>query len=356
MIPAGYSGQSAITQIRLRTNENSLPTDANILTFLNAGIEQVEGRVGGIRLYSTFPTTAGMTTVTLTPDVQDIITASWSTGDPTRPGSIVYPMEQREQAMFMDTAAGFPAVGFGPPQAYFLYQDFGTGPTGVLPAPSARQVTVTGGTSAGYTTFVATTLLNPSGETTISPPQELVVLPTQVGQVASPIPYANATGYNVYAGASINGPFYLQNATPGVPGDAGFTLPSTLLTTTPAPSTNTATYISGGSISMQLYPAAMVGQVNLYYRARPMLWADATVNSNTNLDTLAQEAVILWTVCRVLENRQRGNEVPPFNAQLTEVLQVIQEKMQKRSAPKSGRVRDVTGRSFPTTPGAGTWG
>ncbi len=355
-LPLGYSGASAIQNVRLRTNEPSLPNDANLLVLLNTGLEQVEGLVGGIRLWATYPTIPGQTTVALNNDVQDIITASWSsTGDPMTAGSLVYPLQQFDQGQFMDNAAGFPAVGFGPPTAFFLYQDFGTGPAGNLAPPPQRQLTTAAGTSDGYNAFVCSTYGNDFGESLPSLVSFAVISPTEIGQYEAPPPYGNAKLYTVYAASNPNGPFLKQGT--GVPGDSGFTLPVVLADGNPAPTIATASAPSGGSMAMQLYPAAMQGQVNLYYRARPQLWADTSSTSFTNLDTLAQEAVILWTCCRVLENRQRADEsqsifMPQFNQRVEE----IKEKIQKRTTVKWGQVRDVTGRTYPSAPGSvGYW-
>jgi hypothetical protein len=108
---------------------------------------------------------------------------------------------------------------------------------------------------------------------------------------------------------------------------------------------------SANIITMQLYPPGMIGQVNVYYRGRPQLWADATINSSTNLDTQAQEAVVLWTCCRVLEAVQRGDESKDiFQPQYDAQIQKLKESIARRSVPKSGQVRDVRAISYPGWP------
>ena len=95
----------------------------------------------------------------------------------------------------------------------------------------------------------------------------------------------------------------------------------------------------------------MIGQLNIYYRGRPQLWADTTINSSTNLDTQAQEAVILWTCCRVLEAVQRGDESKDiFGPQYDARIEKLKDSIARRSVPKSGVVRDVRALSYPSTP------
>jgi hypothetical protein len=229
-VPSGYTANTAMDQVRLRTNEPTLPVAGDLLQLLNAGVENIERKLGGIRLWGTYPTTANQPVQALTTDTQDIISCSWSTGNPTTPGVLVYPMAPLDQASFMDQAAGFPNVGTGPPQWFFVYRD------------------------------------------------------------------------------------------------------------------------QSNMLELQLYPAAMLGQLNVYYRARPQLFSLSVNygNNGTNLDTSMQEALILWTCARVLENRGRSAEARAiFEPQLKDVLEEIKEDVARRTAPKFGQVRDVVGRSYP---------
>lgn len=222
--------------VQIRTNEPTALTPDQILTLLNAGVEQVEAELGGIRLYMPITTTQGQQTFTLDEGVQDVYSMSFSTGPltPAPNTAIVYPMFQLEPMQFMNQCAGFPGVGYGQPTFWMAYQD------------------------------------------------------------------------------------------------------------------------TDNVISIQVYPPAMVGQLNVYYRARPTLWADATVNSFTNLDTQAQEAVILWTCCRVLEAVQRGDESKDiFMPQYEDRIQKLKDSMARRSVPKSGQVTDVRSYSWP--PGVPPW-
>lgn len=230
-VPSGYTGQAALAMVRLRTDEPTYPSDANLLTLLNAAVEQVAASLGPIRLQKPYPVIANQTVVALANDVQDIISASFSTGDPSAAGVMVYPMYQYEQAQFMDLAAGFPGTGSGPPQYYLITSD--------------------------------------------------------------------------------------QN----------------------------------NAMTMQVYPPAMAGQINLYYRARPFIWGDASSGSSSNIDSMAQEAVILWTCARALEARGRGDEAktiftPQYDAKIAE----LKETIARRVAPKSGQVRDVMSMSWPGRP------
>lgn len=210
--------------VQVRTNEFNALTPQQILTLLNAGVEQVEAELGGIRLYAPITVTPGQQVFTFGEDVQDIFSMSFSTGTltPSPSTAIVYPMWQLEPQQFMSQCSGFPGVGAGPPSYYMIYQD--------------------------------------------------------------------------------------ENSV----------------------------------MTAQVYPPCFAGQLNVYYRGRPQLWADTTVNSSTNLDTQAQEAVILWTCCRYLEAVQRGDESKDiFGPQYEDRIQKLKDSMARRSVPKQAVVSDV---------------
>ena len=351
--PTGYSGATAIAQVQARTNETSLPSTSTILSFLNAGVEQVVQAIGGVKRWKPYPTQPNQVVISLDNDIQDIISCSFSTGDPTQPGALVYPMFQMEQGQFMDFAAGFPAVGYGPPAYYFVTQDFGTGPAGNLPPPGTSILTATSGASTGGTLYVVETYVNPSGETLPGDQNYQGITTSEQVLVGSPEVFANVTGYNVYASWTDGGPYQKQNSSPILIGNT-YTIPGTLNSLGTPPTSSTASYPSGGFITIQVYPSAMLGQVNVYFHARSLLWADATTGSYTNLDTMAQEAVILWTCCRVLENRQRGDEaLQIFQPQFQAKIEELKLAMQRRQAPKSSTVRNVRDLSLPA--GAPFW-
>ena len=240
-VPTGYTAQALAAMVQLRANEPSAQanqagtaaSNSNIILLANAGIEQIEAEIGGIRLLGNYPTVDNQIVQSLTADTQDIISCSWSTGPVTSPGALVYPMFQFPEGSFMDFAAGFPAVGFGPPTAYMVYQD------------------------------------------------------------------------------------------------------------------------QSGVMQLQMYPQAMLGQLNVYYRARPVLWDPANNLSTTNLDSMFQEAVVLWTVARVLEGRGRSGEAKDiWEPQIQRKMEELKARINRRTNPKSGRVRDVTNRGYPSGP----WG
>lgn len=352
-VPGGLAGAAAISLVQQYTNETSLPATSTILTFLNRGVEEVARRLGGVRLWKPYYTVAQQTTILLDTDVLEIMSANFSSsGNPYDQGALVYPMMALEQASFMDAAAGFPAVSFGPPQAYFVYQDEGYAATNALPAPAAPVLSTVSGTSNGALQEVVLTYVNASGETGASASSDLTPTITQQTQVATPRSYGNASGYHTYAGAK-GGPYYLQDGGTATPIGTAFTLPNPLVGSgTQPPGTNTATGVGqGGALLMQVYPAAMVGQVNVYYKARPQLWADTGSTSYTNLDSSAQEAVVQYGVMMTLRNRDRSVEAkqiwePSYEALIGD----LKESIARRTAPKSGRVRDVRDRSFPSAP------
>ena len=354
-VPSGLSGQDAIALVRAYTSEAQLPPDAIVLRFLNRAIEEVERRIGGIRLFRGYPTVANQTVIVLDSDVQDIVSANFSQGSTTNAvlgngstspfaqGALIWPMKQYDQTAFFDYCQGFPSTTFGPPDAFFVYQDAGTAPGNALTPPDPPLVGPTAGQSDGVAIEIVTTLVNAVGETV---PSGLTVITPDVTQtvyIASPPAQSNATGWNVYAGEF--GGYTLQNASPLTLGQP-YTLPYPLVTgTAQPPSANTAIGSgTGGELRMQLYPAASIGQVNIYYRARPQLWADASSTSYTNLDTSAQEAAIIFATMRVLVNRQRGDEAkslwqPEYEAMIAD----LKGSVGRRIGPKSGIVRDVSG-------------
>ena len=374
-VPAGYSGATALAMVQANTNEPTLPAASVTLSFLNKGLEEVVRQIGGIRLWRGYPTINSQTLLALDSDVQDVVSANFSMGStsqsisssanpstgivvstgfsspPWAQGALVYPMEPLEQASFMDAAAGFPAVGFGPPQAYMIFQDQGTAPSTLLPAPYPPTLSVTQGASAGTPIEVEISYLNPNGETTPSSVADITPSATEQAVCQSPAGVTNATGYNVYAG-NIGGPYFLQNASPIALGYS-FVLPSPLAVGAiqPLPVNQATGSGTGGALTMQLYPAAMVGQVNIYYRARPQLWADTTVNSWTNLDTSLQEAAILFATMRVLHNRGRSDEAKGiWQPDYTAMVEDMKQSANRRTIPKSGRVRDVRNRAYPSSP------
>jgi hypothetical protein len=232
----GYTSLGLINQVRLRANEPNLPVNTDLLSLANACLGEVSRRVGPIRLVGTYPTTANQTIQALSADVQEIISCSWSTGAPSAQGFLVYPMDQLDQEQFMDFAAGFPAVGFGPPVKFWLYRD------------------------------------------------------------------------------------------------------------------------TNGTMEMQMYPAAMIGQLNVYYRGRPQPWTLTNTGTNlaaSNIDPEMQEAIVVGTTSLVLKNRGRGGEAKEiWDPQYEALVESMKETAGKRVGPKSGQVRDMTGRGYPSSP----WG
>jgi hypothetical protein len=379
-VPVGYSGASAVQMVRDLLDEPTLPSDATILSFLNAGIEQVEMRLNGIKKIAFYPTVANQTTLQLDNDIQEIIACNFSSGaagpngnmgsaSPFAQGALVYPMFPLSEGTFMDAAAGFPAVGFGPPQYYLLYQDEGSNPNTTLPPPPPALVVAVAGNSNGLPLAFVLTYVNANGETTASqPPTVLTPLKNQSVSVFSPPAEANATGWNCYVSEN-GGPFYLNNPTPialGTPWvfqevarwdyaawDEAI-WPGTYSMIKP-PTENTATGVGqGGTLYMQVYPAAMIGQVNVYYRARPLLWADTSSSSWTNLDTMAQELAIIEGCIRTLKNRSRMDEVDAWVSERDNKITELSEAIARRTRPKSGVVRDVRDRAYPGSPWWGT--
>jgi hypothetical protein len=113
---------------------------------------------------------------------------------------------------------------------------------------------------------------------------------------------------------------------------------------------------SGGTMTFQLYPAPSGGAgpnnggyVNLYYRQRPIPYAD-TATSTTNIDPIAQEPMILWACIEVLRARGRVEDIPPFEKRYADTLARAKEYTRRRTSPPSGSVRDVYAMPSPASP------
>ena len=362
--PQGRSGAQAILDVRDNADEYTLPADATVLRLLNRSIEEVERRLNGIFVWTPYSTVANQTFIQLDDDLQYIESANFSSGasntagfisnsSPLAQGSLVYPMVQLEQGTFMDAAAGFPAVGFGPPQAFFIYTDQGTAPGTTLPVPPTPVFAINSqsATSNGLTVSLEQTYVNANGETNASPSASQAITTTQQAVALSPPGVSNATGYNNYVSVS-GGSYFLQNTAGPIALGTPYIIPGTPLTSgTQPPGSNTAIGAgTGGAMWMQLYPAAMIGQVNVYGRMRPQLWADTTTASWTNLDTSMQEAVVTNATILLLRNRSRMDDAKDWKADYEAMIQSLLESAMRRTRPKSGRVRDVTNRSFPDAP------
>ena len=355
----GYSGAAAILMVQDNCDEYSFPAPATILRFLNAGLQEIERRLNGIFVTTAYPTVALQTFVALNNDLQYPESLSWSSGavntsgfitssSPLSQGTLVYPVTLMEQGSFMDFAAGFPALGYGPPNKALVYQDQGTAPTTTLPAPNAPVFAIQAGTSTVTSLDTELTYTSAAGETTPSSNTVQSIATSQQGVVLSPQGYSNATGYNVYVKSS--GTYWLQNTSPVALGTP-YTIPTTPLTSgTAAPSSNTATGAgTGGAMFLQLFPPAMIGQLNVYGRMRPQIWADTTANSWTNLDTSLQEAAIVWATYRTLRNRSRYDDAKDWLIEFqgadgeSGIIGSMKESAMRRTRPKSSVVRDVRG-------------
>jgi hypothetical protein len=230
LVAGAYSASAAIAMCYARTNENSTSVpQATVLSFLNAAIGEIADSLGTVRKFITIPAASNQNVFNLPYDVQDVISASFSTLAPASAGTQVYRLEQLEQNQFFDFTGGLPGTGFGPPLAYMSQSDVN-----------------------GYQTF-------------------------------------------------------------------------------------------------QLYPPSSGGLLNIYYRARPTIFTDL-VNSTTNLDPQAQELMIYWACARICEARERYTIAERFDAQYDKNLEESKDIISRRTAPKSGQVRDVTSSGRPGTP------
>jgi hypothetical protein len=235
-IAGGYNASQAISMCYLRTNANANSiSQQNVLTLLNASIGEISDSLGPVKKFVSIPTAATQNVINLPYDVQDVVSASFSTLAPAGAGTQVYRLEQLEQNTFMDFSGGLPGTGFGPPLAFMIVSDIN-----------------------GYQT-------------------------------------------------------------------------------------------------LQLYPPAFAGFLNLYYRSRPQTYADISQSSTTNMDPQAQELMIYWTCARICEAQERYQIAGIFQSQFDKNLEESRDIIRRRTAPKTGQVRDVTSSGSPGTPPWWNW-
>ncbi|MGH9431171.1 MAG: hypothetical protein ACRD3T_06485 [Terriglobia bacterium] len=131
-----------------------------------------------------------------------------------------------------------------------LIDSYGNPTQNALGAPAAPTLSqVTGGTLAAQTCYVKITSVNPLGETIPSAESSLAVAANSLLVVASPLPSATATGWNVYA-ANAAGAEKLQNASPLPIGQSWTEIVTGLSTTGNAPPpANTAGPLFAGAVT-----------------------------------------------------------------------------------------------------------
>lgn len=108
---------------------------------------------------------------------------------------------------------------------------------------------------------------------------------------------------------------------------------------------------------VQLYPPSGAnGFLNVYYRARASQWPlTPTGTSYVNADPQAQEGAILWACARVCEAREKYSISTQFDQQYEAWLEKYRDIIRRRTAPKSGMVRDVVSLGHPGYPPWWDW-
>jgi hypothetical protein len=130
-----------------------------------------------------------------------------------------------------------------------LIDPLGNPTQNALNAPATPTLSqVAGGALAAQSCYVRITYVNPLGETIPSSEANLAVVANSLLEVASPLPLATATGWNLYA-ASMAGAETLQNAAP-IPIGLNWIEPATGLSTTgnTPPTANTAGPLFAGAV------------------------------------------------------------------------------------------------------------
>ncbi len=107
---------------------------------------------------------------------------------------------------------------------------------------------------------------------------------------------------------------------------------------------------ANSALTLQLFPGAMTGQLNVYYHARPTLWADTTSTSSTNVDSALQEAAIVWAAWKVAQSRGRYQLGQLFMTEYEQLIAAKMKEIRRRTVPRSGRVTDVTMLPFTSAP------
>jgi hypothetical protein len=240
-VPTGYTGQTAVAIIRARTGQTSTqPSDTTIVTFLNAGVEQVERMLGAIYATANQAIAKNANTVPLPADMQSIINLNYSMVLPTAANAVLYPIQLLQEGAFERLVGYLPSQSIGFPSYAFVQSD-----------------------------------------------------------VAVPIAFDPAH---------------------------------------PAPVS------TSGVMTLQLDGMVQTaGFINVYYKQRPAVWADATVSSATNIDSSYQELAILWACMNVCENRAMyGRPVEYFLKRFETELQRVKEDQQMRQIPQRAVVADVS--------------
>lgn len=136
--PSSYSGASGIALSRARTGQTSgQPTDATILTFMNAALESVERRVGAIRATVNQAIAQGAVTVPAPADLQSIINVNFSIVLPAAQNAVLYPIRLMQEGAFERAAGYMPGLTGGYPTVGFIISDASNVMTlQIFPAPT----------------------------------------------------------------------------------------------------------------------------------------------------------------------------------------------------------------------------
>lgn len=102
--------------------------------------------------------------------------------------------------------------------------------------------------------------------------------------------------------------------------------------------------ITAGQLTIQVFPTISTnGYLNIYYKQRPVLWDANNLGYGTTLDSAYQEAAILLACRDVYESRQRTNMIKSADDLFDKQLEKMRSTIRKRTRPRWGQVRDVTG-------------
>lgn len=121
--PTGLTQLAAVTKVRTRTNEPTLPDNPTIVDLLNEGLDQVVTELGAVLNQTTLVTTAGLISIPLGEDVQDVVRAFWSATTPLTAGWVPYEMVQFDWATFVQYTGGMLNMGGGPSYAFAIQSD-----------------------------------------------------------------------------------------------------------------------------------------------------------------------------------------------------------------------------------------
>lgn len=112
-VPTGYTQSAALLKVRRLSNEPNLPVDADVIGFMNDGLEQICAELVPLRNVENVAILAAAATLQLPADIYAYERLTWSTALPTTPGAIEYPVQELGPGGFVEQTGGMPGLSGG---------------------------------------------------------------------------------------------------------------------------------------------------------------------------------------------------------------------------------------------------